>query len=213
MRSLGHEDLYSYLSTAPLFRKVGVVHVKDIEVVASGEEREVQTIVNGIVETKKLAKAGDLILRGPAGERFVSSKKSFDRLHLRDPNNPDVYHTQHAVRAALLKEDTIIRASWGEDMVILAGGVAVLRLNDNRFYGNQAETFAATYSRFSANNDKICDLTLPLEEQLKAAKRYSAIDHEFDIIRRITFRDSPMRPREPVNPSTPQFPLVHGGGR
>ena len=194
MRTLTFQSLDSYLNAAPLFRKVAIVRTSDIEVITLDTEREIETIVGGMMETKRLAKVGDVILTGPKGEKYVSSKKSFDALHTQDLNDPEVYYAKHVVRAVLLEEDFVIRASWGEDMVISSGGVAVLRLNDNKFYGNQADTFNETYWRVSPSGKDLCPLTLPLEDQMRITEEQGAIQHKRDVMARMALQKYPHRP-------------------
>jgi|GEM_PF-5165004 hypothetical protein len=200
MNTLTLEATKPLLEQAPLFRKICRIEPKDLEFVEAGQEREILTIVRGIVETRKMARAGDVILTGPEGERFVSSRKSFDALHTPDEKEAGVYHTQHKVRALLLTEDTIVKASWGEDMEIKAGGVAVLRLNDGRFYGNQGITFEPTYTRVDENNNVVCRMSFPLETQLQVAQVFHAERHIQDIRARFAFLGRPSLPPGPQCP-------------
>jgi hypothetical protein len=157
------------------------------------EEKEVITYVNGIRETSNKAKPGDLIITGAAGERYVSSKRTFNLLHAKCPRNPQVYLPLHRVRALFQTQDVTIVANWGEELVVNAGGVVVYRLNDNKLYGNQADTFEATYSRAEEGGDIICDLQLPLEEQLIRVREANATLHERDVMARLQFREQPTR--------------------
>jgi hypothetical protein len=177
-------SLHAALEIAPLFRKVAPISWSDIVVVPAGEERIVETWLNGQLETTKKAKAGDYILTGVLGEQFVSSAKSFHAIHTWDEPS-QAFLPQHRVRAVFLPLAAIVRASWGEDMHMSAGAVAAFRLNDQRFYGNQADSFTLSYVRAHEDGSTICPMTLPLDEQLEIVRQAGATRHLADIESRL----------------------------
>ena len=199
MQIYNFSNLKSHFDTAPLFKKVATMTAADLEFVEKGRERKVETIIHGQVETTRMAQVGDVILTGPEGEQYVSSIRSFNSLHAKDVFNPDIYHAQHVVKALFLSDDAILKTSWGEDMYIPAGGVAVLRLNDDKFYGNQAKTFAPTYWRAIETDQLLeprllCPMTLRLNEQMEVAENARAREHVLDILDRLAWRSFPDEP-------------------
>lgn len=104
------------------------------------------------------------------------------------------YHKPSAVKAILLMTPMKIVSCWGDTATIRAGGVAVLRLNDGAFYGEQGVFFNKMYERVSPMGQIIAPLDLPLEEQRALVEKAGDMGHLLDVQKRIALRDFPNRP-------------------
>lgn len=171
-------------SGAAVFRKTARLAQDKIEVAKA--EQEVVTILAGKPETKNVAKAGDYIVTGPLGERYVIAANRFDRLYEADPGRPGEYRSKGTVQAVLLTEPVTFKAPWGEQQRIDAGGVLVK--NGDDIYGIAEAAFAETYGRADKDGKVFVALDVPLAQQKAAAQERGETAHVADIDRRMGVR-------------------------
>lgn len=132
-------------SAAPIFRKTATL--KKADVVIAEREQEVETTLDGATETRNTARAGDRIVTGTKGERYVIKADRFGQLYEEDPHDASRYLSRNRVRALQLQEAAEIVAPWGETQRVPAGGYVVQTLdNPQDVYLVSAEVFERTYA-------------------------------------------------------------------
>jgi hypothetical protein len=146
----------------------------------------VVTVIAGKPETKNLAKPGDYIVTGPAGERYVIAGNRFDRLYEADPARPGEFRSKGTVLAVLLTEPVTFKAPWGEQQRIDAGGVLVK--NGDDIYGIAESVFAETYGRADKEGKVFVALDQPLGQQKTTAQERGEIAHVADVDRRMSLK-------------------------
>lgn len=134
-------------------RKVGYVAA-----VASERTQDVETMWNGS-ETRNVARPGDWIVTNMTGQRqvmrdgggqpntYVIKAETFPKLYEAAEGENEfgqVYKAKGVVDALLLPGGFDIAAPWGERQV---AGAGYLVRNGTDVYGNQSDTFEATYER------------------------------------------------------------------
>ena len=132
------------------------------------------------VETTNVAKAGDAILNRAPGDSYVVSAASFAKLYEIDPEDPTLYRSKSFGRAVRMLDDAVMKAPWGEDQHIEAGGVIYLNQANGEIIGNQKSTFARDFAR-EARDGSLIALSEPLAAQLAWAKAKGETAHASDI--------------------------------
>ena len=114
------------------------------------EGEQVDTIMkDGHVETTHTAKAGEMVVKNPAGEQYVVEAAKFAKKY-EPTGTPGVYAPKGGpVNVLPLDENVEFKAPWGETMKIKAGGVLVHN-GPGDVYGIQPEEFRETYSYLDA---------------------------------------------------------------
>jgi len=134
-------------SRAPTFRKTATLDGASIEWATGAQP--VVTVIRGVEETRNLAKPGDAIVTGAAGERYVIDARRFAQLYRRDPSDGSRYVSTSVVRALRLTEATELLAPWGEAQRVEAGGFAVQPLDrPDDVYLIDGRAFADAYAPF-----------------------------------------------------------------
>ncbi len=107
-------------------------------------ERIATILRDSHVETTNIAKATDMVVSNPAGERYIVEGQKF-MARYQKTDTAGLYQPRNApVRVVSLSENVEFVAPWGEIMRIRAGGVLVLG-GPGDIYGIQPEEFAETY--------------------------------------------------------------------
>jgi len=112
-------------SKADIYRKTATLRKSQVKV--AKKRQDVVTTLKGIEETRNVARIGDRIVTGLAGERYVIKARDFDKLY-ELAGRPALYRSKSRVRALKLLENTEIVAPWGEKQRALKGGVVVQRV-------------------------------------------------------------------------------------
>jgi hypothetical protein len=104
------------------FKKFG-----DFRFEVATEEQEVVTEINGEVETKNVAKVGDYILTGAAGEKYVLKPETFQKRYKvvvinNDRGNLEEIATATGTCFGNVYNDNpfTFMASWGEKMICIS---------------------------------------------------------------------------------------------
>jgi hypothetical protein len=113
-------------SRAPIYRKTATLKKSQVKIAA--RRQEVVTMVNGIEETRNIARAGDHIVTGQHGERYVLKPAKFKALYELERSRPARYRAKTRVRALTLEENTEMMAPWGEKQRARKGGAVVQRV-------------------------------------------------------------------------------------
>lgn len=130
-------------SKAPVYRKTAVLKKSQVKIAA--KKQDVVTMINGQEETRNLARAGDVIVTGVKGERYVMKPAHFRALY--EEEKPGRWRAKTKVRALTLVENTELLAPWGERQRTRKGGVVVQRVGKPRdVYLIEAKAFAETYA-------------------------------------------------------------------
>jgi len=170
---------------AATFKKTSRIDSKSIEV--SQEDQEIVTIIDGIEETRNTAHAGDRIITGPQGERYVIEEEKFEKLYEQNPESPEEFRSKGDVQAIHLTEDVSFEAPWGEQMHIEAGGVLVK--NGDDIYGIEEKAFAQTYGRSDKDGNVFASLDEPLIEQRAKATAIGETSHLHDLEERKSYEN------------------------
>ena len=80
------------LRAGGVYRKTASVHAME-----AYDDGEIETIVNGAIETRKAYQVGDVIICGPTGERYTMQPDDFAKRY-------DIKHPRLASDAALVEE-------------------------------------------------------------------------------------------------------------
>ena len=169
---------------AASFRKTARLSQDKIEIAKA--EQEVVTVVAGKPETKNTAKPGDYIVVGALGERYVIPGNRFDRLYEPDPARPGEFRSKGTVLAVLLTQAITLKAPWGEQQRIDAGGVLVK--NGDDIYGIAEAAFAETYGRADKDGKVFVGLEAPLAQQKATAQERGESAHVADLDRRMALK-------------------------
>ncbi len=110
------------------------------------EEERITTVLRGAkAETTNTARAGDMVVTNPGGERYIIEARKFFELYraagvagMFEPRSLPVY-------VVTVSENVEFQAPWNRKMRIRAGGVLV-RDENGAVHGIQADEFASTYS-------------------------------------------------------------------
>jgi hypothetical protein len=114
-------------SDAPVYRKTATVLTANVEDVA--KPQDVQTIINGKIETVNRAEVDDKIITGPVGERYVITKDQFEKLYEVDSTDATRYRSKNVVSVICLEEDTELVAPWGALQHATKGDFVVQMMN------------------------------------------------------------------------------------
>uniref|UniRef100_A0A6T1GLY1 Uncharacterized protein n=1 Tax=Alexandrium monilatum TaxID=311494 RepID=A0A6T1GLY1_9DINO len=148
------------LMAGQLYQKVTPMHAR-----LAVEDGVLETVINGKVETTKTYKAGDYILLGTEGEKYVLGADKFgeryDLATVEDAGDADlssqgykVYRPTGRVWAAQLDADAVqaafpagkFIAAWGSEMVVEAGDyIATPYPAAGEIYRVEKSAFANTY--------------------------------------------------------------------
>jgi hypothetical protein len=132
-------------SNAPVYRKATTLAKSQVEVAKSSQE--VVTVINGKEETRNTASAGDHIVTGVKGEKYIIKAGMFPGLYEEDPADPSRYISKNVIRALVLSEDTELTAPWGERQRAEKGGVVAQRVDDPKdIYLIEKGAFESTYA-------------------------------------------------------------------
>jgi hypothetical protein len=132
-------------SKAPVYRKTAVLKKSQVKIAKA--RQEVVTLIRGVEETRNVARAGDRIITGDHGERYVVRKRKFASLYEPHPSGRGAYRSKARVRGLTLAENTEIIAPWGERQRAVKGGMIVRRIGRPRdIYLIEARAFARTYA-------------------------------------------------------------------
>ena len=130
---------------APVYRKIAALKKSHVKVAA--KRQDVITHINGVEETRNVARPGDLIVTGTRGERYVITPRHFRALYEDDPDRRGRYRAKTKVRALRLPENTELLAPWGEKQRARKDGVVVQRIGRPRdIYLIDAQAFRDTYA-------------------------------------------------------------------
>lgn len=119
------------------------------------EGEEIITSIEGEDRTKNRAKAGDYVVKNPAGEEYLVSKEKFhQRYELigEGPQGSD-YKEYQAVGIVwgfpYEGPDLKIEAPWGEQQIVKSGDMIVSLKKDDYddIYGVEKEIFKETYEK------------------------------------------------------------------
>jgi hypothetical protein len=188
---------------AGLYRKTATLDKANIVTAVGGEA--LTTIVNGQVETKNVAAEGDKIVTGSQGEQYIIKADKFPKLYEEDADNADRFVSKGVRKVLFLTEDTVIKASWGEEQFIKAGG-AVVEDGDHA-YGIEAKAFDETYGRANQDGKVVVAMSEPLETQRKIVQELGLDNHLNDIRARLKFAHASNNPTQTdsVLTTTPQI--------
>ena len=105
--------------------------------------QQVDTIINGIIETSNIALEGDYIVSGLKGEKYVMPKRNFEKLYEHLSGN--TYQTKpDTVQAVQVNEEFSFTAPWGSEMNVLPGDYIIFRSFEDS-YRVEREAFEQTY--------------------------------------------------------------------
>ena len=115
-------------SRAPLYRKTATLATSQVETATATQD--VATTINGNEETRNTAEAGDKIITGARGERYVLKQAKFGGLYEEDPYDASTYISTNVIRAMQLAEPTELTAPWGERQRAGKGSFVAQRVDD-----------------------------------------------------------------------------------
>ena len=104
----------------------------------------VSTIINGVVETTNVAKAGDMIITGLAGEEYIINGEKFHKLYTNISGNTYVTK-EDSIKAVQVTEEIHFLAPWGSEMIALPGDYVAYR-SDSDAYRIEKGEFEKTYA-------------------------------------------------------------------
>ena len=116
----------------------------------NNENKILETIIDGEVETTKAIVPGDIIITGPKNEEYsINQKKFFTLYEAINPiedllSNNDYISKPVLVKAVQCKEPFDFIAPWGEKMICNIGDYFVYRADDDA-YRIEKEVFEKTY--------------------------------------------------------------------
>jgi hypothetical protein len=124
--------------------------------VASGEE-EVVTVTASGVETRNTATAGDVIMSGPSGERYVVKATKFAGLYDGEVGDTVIPNQSPRMVKQYDGESVVFDAPWGErmllqhgDYVVSDGPDAFYRIGEHEF----EETYETYHLRINSRRDE-----------------------------------------------------------
>ena len=104
----------------------------------------VSTVINEIVETTNIAKAGDMIITGLVGEEYIINGEKFHKLYNHISGNTYVTK-KDSIKAVQVTEKIHFLAPWGSEMIALPGDYMAYR-SDSDAYRIEKGEFEKTYA-------------------------------------------------------------------
>lgn len=181
--------------SAPQFRKTATVSRANVTFAVGGEvvtTRQIDSDGQAYFETAAMADPGDAIIRRDLNDVYIVRKEKFESLYEFNEDS-GIYHSRNNGRAIFLREDTIIRAPWGEDQSIKAGGVLFKNEMTGEVYGNQAHSFEFDFARVG-DDGSIMSQKKSLEVQRAWAVRQGGLAHIRDTTDRLAYKALQERP-------------------
>lgn len=175
--------------SAPQFRKTATVSRANVTFARGGEivtTRQIDSDGQMYVETATTAGPGDAIIRRDENDVYIVRREKFESLYELSEES-GIYHSRNNGRAIFLREDTIIRAPWGEDQRIKAGGVLFKNEMTGEIYGNQADSFEYDFARVG-DDGSIMSQKESLEVQRAWAVRQGGLAHVRDTTDRLDYK-------------------------
>lgn len=127
---------------APLYRKTARLRSCDIEM--ADHDFPVETLIRGFCETTNIVHKGDVIITGPAGERYVLNAEKFNRLYRRNPENANEFISTVTRRCIVINDDVVLDTEWGGTQYMHAGDI--IAQDGIFFYGIERSIFEQTYT-------------------------------------------------------------------
>jgi len=140
-------NLLPIIQNSPVYQKVG-----SFRYYPASEGEVIETWTNGTLETTNTAKAGDMVLVGPLGEKHLIGAQMFaDRYEITEP------YTEREMGYALAKGkikaikvtdenfETSFIATWDEEMFPTIGGWYACPEGKTEIYFIHEEAFEKTY--------------------------------------------------------------------
>lgn len=133
----------------PYYKKCAIVGARQA---VAGEE--IETIVDGLLETVNVANDGDYVVRNPGGEEYIVEQARFEsRYTLIEGETDQFLSTGEPVQAIELDQNVEFVAPWGATQYILAGGFLIFNVDE--VYGIQRQEFIDTYAPASPDGQFI----------------------------------------------------------
>ena len=141
-------------SNAPVYRKSATLDKSQVETATA--KQDVVTTINGKEETRNTAEAGDKIITGVKGERYVIKQAKFGGLYEEDPSNSSRYISTNVIRAIPLEEPTELTAPWGEKQRAKKGSFVAQRVDEPAdVYLIEKSAFEMTYAPITENKNNM----------------------------------------------------------
>jgi len=121
------------------------------------KKTEIETIINGKLETKHILQRGDYVLCGKKGEKYGHKlEKVLDLFDIGIIKNKEVIRTgfkltkkncKKLTKSNIEKGRVKITASWGEEQIMNVEDYILLELDNSGYYGIEKEAFKKTYKK------------------------------------------------------------------
>lgn len=128
-----------------LLQKSGKLFRKNVEVRARPISPGTVTITHQ-ASTRRTAQLGDVVVENPTGEVYVVSALDLATRYDAKPGFPGIYLAKGIVRAAPLKKNVLMKASWGEWLGAMTADMFAERLDTNERYCIERPAFDATFT-------------------------------------------------------------------
>lgn len=116
--------------------------IKISEIVA--EVKNVETWINGHLETTNKAQIGDYIVIGSQGETYVITPENMEKRYIISENGETATTKPVKIDFEYAQNDIEFTASWGSPMTMKAGDVLIYE-NNKLSYGIALNAFNDTY--------------------------------------------------------------------
>lgn len=144
-RRLSQDELAEYFLDPELFKKVGTVSIR-----AAKHGEQVETIIDGKVETTNIATDGDVVVKGPKGEEYIIDKAAFESRYTGPEPTEEYQDYKPTGKTYAVSWDDgpiIFTAKWGEDMILDDGDFlcSPTEVPSGDLYRVEGEVFGQTY--------------------------------------------------------------------
>ncbi len=145
---------------------------------------EITTVMkDGHVETKNIAKPGDMVVTNPGGEQYIVSGEKFPKKYVPTDADGVFKPAGGPAKIELVDHNISFKAPWGEDMKIKAGGVLVNNGNGD-IYGIQPDEYKQTYKLTDISMAKTATLPIVWDEVDRAWRRDGVIISDEEVAQR-----------------------------
>ena len=121
------------------------------------KKTEIETVINGKLETKHTLQRGDYVMCGKKGEKYGHKlEKVLDLFDIGIIKNKEVIRTgfkltkkncKNLTKSNIEKGRVKITASWGEEQIMSIDDYILLELDNSGYYGIEKEAFKKTYKK------------------------------------------------------------------
>ena len=151
---MNQEELSKHFINPEKYNKFGSVLAR-----LAKEGEIINTVIDGVVETKNKAKKTDVIITGPENEEYIIDFNKFNARYI-GPNlsykNRVYSAVGHCYAVKWTGESTSFVASWGEKMIINDGDwlCSPTKIPDGDLYRIEKNVFNKTYEKDESSKNK-----------------------------------------------------------